>query len=108
MGNQLREGQVTWTQDLVGSASTTVFPSGNAAGVAAPANGHSASRVHVGLDYRVGSGTLSTQIALYGLTIPQTNTGSGTWSTSTWVYLGALNSGNSITANAATWTESAT
>lgn len=109
MGTQLREGEIIWYQDLNASASTTVFPSGASAGVPRPNPGRGASRVHVGLDYRVASGTLSTQISLYGYTIPgQSITASNSWSTSTWVFLGSLNGGASITANAATWTESAT
>lgn len=108
MGTQLVEREIIWIQDLNGSASTTVYPSGASAGVAAPNVRRNASRVHVGLEYTVASGTLSTQIGLYGYTDAMASGAAGTWATSTWVYLGALNAGSSITANAATWTSSAT
>lgn len=103
---QLREGSVLWVQDLNGSTGTTVYPSGATAGVAVPSAfgaGRTASRVHLMADYTVASGTISFQVALYGYT-----GGSPVPTVPKWVYLGALNGGSSITANAATWTTSAT
>lgn len=109
MGMQLREGPIIWAQDLIGSTGTTVYPSGASAGIPRPANARGASRIHVAMDYTVASGTLSTQVSLYGYTESNGTGTAGTFGgTSTWVYLGALNGGASITANAATWTASAT
>jgi len=109
MSFQQREAKISWVQDLNASTSTTVFPSGASAGVPTlTAYGRGANRVHVGVDYRVASGTMSVQLALYGYTQPTSSTVSGSWSTATWVYLGALNGGASITTNTATWSESAT
>lgn len=113
MGMQLREGPINWVQDLAASASTTVYPGsvGTAAtaGIPRPVNARGASRVHVAMDYTVASGTLSTQVSLYGYTESNSSGTAGTFAAvSTWVFLGALNGGASITANAATWTFSAT
>jgi hypothetical protein len=108
MGQQLREGQIIWYQDLANTVLTTVYPSGLTAGVPIPSVGRTASRVHIGVDYTVASGTLSVTIPIYGLTtVPGAGgTVSNTWlSTSTWVYLGSLNAGASITANGGTWNQ---
>jgi hypothetical protein len=105
MSIQSREGPIVWTRDLNGSTGTTVYPTLATDGVANPGmTGRNGPRVHVGLDYTVGSGVMSCQIGVYGYA----NSSSAGWGASTWVYLGALNGGSSITANAATWTQSAT
>ncbi len=111
MGMSQREGQIIWYQDLANTILTTVYPSGGSAGVAIPTLGRAASRVHIGVDYTVASGTMSVSIPIYGYTIPPGAGGtvSNTWlSTSTWVYLGGLNAGASITADTTRWSQSAT
>lgn len=89
---QLRYGGIVWQQDLNGSTATTAFPSGASDGVGLPstvAPGGEGTRVHVALRYQVNSGTASTDIHVYGY--------AATGATSTWVYIGSLNGGNSIT-----------
>ena len=108
MAVQLTEAPIKWVQDLNGSAGTTVFPSGASAGLASPNERRNSARVHVALDYTVASGTMSTQVALYGYADAMSSGAAGTFATSTWVYLGAMNGGASITANNATWSASAT
>jgi len=51
----------------------------------------------------VASGTMSLTVPVYGYTDPST-----TLATSTWVYLGSLNGGSSITADTQKWSQSAT
>jgi len=106
MGVQISESPIQWSQDLNGSTSTTVYPSGASAGVAAPNARRNASRVHVGTE--ITGTTVSTIISLYGYTDAMSAGTAATWATSTWVYLGALNNGSSITPNTSTWSSSAT
>ena len=105
-----REPSITWSQDLAGSTSATVYPTLATNGVAIPGTGHATNRVHIGVDYIVGSGTMSLTVGVYGLTTPKSALGtSDTWlGTSTWVYLGSLNGGSSITADTQKWSQSAT
>lgn len=101
---QINEAAIQWRRDLNGSTSSTVYPTSATDGVAIPGNtGRDGSRVHVAVDYTVGSGTMSLQVGVYGYTYAST-----TWATSTWVYLGSLNGGASITADTGKWSQSAT
>jgi hypothetical protein len=104
MITQGREAPIQWSRDLNASTATTVFPSLATDGVAIPAyTGRNGPRVHIMLDYTVGSGVMSTQIPVYGYANPST-----TLAASTWVYLGSLNGGASITADTSRWSASAT
>lgn len=96
MGVYEARGPIVFTQDLDGSTATTAFPVNATYGVAgfpvASASGSKAgSRVHVRLRYQVAAGTMSTDVHLYGLVDP---------TTSAWSYLGSLNEGTSIAADA--------
>ncbi len=111
MAIQIREAPISWSQHLDASTSATVYPSLSTDGVAIPTStGHGASRVHIGVDYTVASGTMSLTVGVYGLTTPLSAGGAaGKWvGTSTWVYLGSLNGGSSITADTQKWSQSAT
>lgn len=111
MSAQVREAPITWTQHLAGSTAVTVYPTLATDGVAIPtASGRAASRVHIGVDYIVASGTMSLTCGVYGYTLVAPGGGTaGTWiATSTWVYLGSLNAGSSIAADTAKWSQSAT
>jgi hypothetical protein len=106
----LREPPISWSQHLAGTTVVNSYPTSLTAGVAIPGSAHASSRVHVATDYTVGSGTLSLTVGVYGLTTPLSAGGTaGTFlGTSTWVYLGSLNSGASIAADTSKWSQSAT
>lgn len=106
MGSQQIEGPIQWIQSLDGSTSTTVYPSGASAGVAAPNVRRNAARVHLGAE--ITGTTVSTIISLYGYTDAMASGTGATWATSTWVFLGSLNGGASITTNTSTWSSAAT
>jgi hypothetical protein len=101
----LHESPVIWYQDLAGSTSATVYPTLATNGIAIPAStGRNGQRVHIGVDYTVASGTMSLTVPVYGYAASS----SVGWAASTWVYLGSLNSGSSITTDTQKWSQSAT
>lgn len=110
MAHVNREPSIIWAQHLDASTSATVYPTLATDGVAIPGTGHAANRVHIGVDYTVASGTMSLTVGVYGLTTPLSAGGTaGKWiGTSTWVYLGSLNGGSSITADTQKWSQSTT
>lgn len=92
---QLRRGPVVWVADLQASTASTVFPTGATAGIAPPSNVNVPSlgdRVHVAVIYTAVSGTMSTDVHLYGYGID----GSALANQDAWFHLGSMNSGSSL------------
>lgn len=97
----LRESQIAWTQVLNGSTSSTLFPSSLTAGVhldPAPAG----VKIHVAVEANSTAGTSCT-VALLGLA-PAGQLGAS----STWVHVGNINGGSSITPSTSKWSDSTT
>lgn len=99
---------IVWKQDLTASTATTAYPTSSTQGIALSSFGDTITplttgdKIHVALDYTVASGTMSTDVHVYGYvasSIGNSMTG--------WYYVGGLNGSGSITADAK-WSASST